>query len=1717
MKSRFFLISLNLVLPLWSADTNEFRYFPATLENTTLVDGTPLKFVSSAPSAPEEMTRGTAPAQPTQHWHWRENKGSGAGTDRGLFAAAGNHGNDAPMLLTTIAGLKPKTDYQVYGCFWIAGYTSDKATPSGNSLWDIRLGCGLSEMMGYGYKTNTGFPVTIQSGDERPWGDGLRDKEEDRRMLSANLGTVRTDAKGSLIVYVDDQPGDIHQARTWYDGIGVLPAKEKARIGAGAPGALHRAVRCADWEMVRRELEAGADINALDRDGLTPLFYNCVDPDLKRIESLLKAGARPDVEGQALSPLWAAATAGRADLAALLLKSGAKIPLDPPSEDYNRKKLKINGRAHPAVAAIHSGSTPVLKLLLDKEPELDLDLLYSIDYEPKLIKKIGQPFAVMDAVVASHPEMAEYLISLGCQIEINKNGGDSSKSKKLSDNFPGSRQLLVAAAMAGSPMHGVVSALARRGVKLVDKDVTEYAFLVPWDALSAAAFAGDAVMVRQLLPEADGASMLYQWNITTLAEAGGNREVVNMVKNRFSDMIMPKWQEHGADASEATEQRITDDARVFKLRNVPFTPQTHSRGEKVLAVISDPGSAGPAAALTAKASAVEGWICVEREQIDSLLRESRLAKPWDDAAQDMSRIGDKLAADLLIIVSKLESKDLNLLRLEAVDVRSGLPIDRLHIDEKSFKPNEFCDKYLADIRNKLEERLSGKELIAVTLLPITVDENLPGSNFLEGMLHGGLLQQIDQTPDTIALTRDQMQPLAEEKILGKSGDLLGAAWTIEGGLHSLEGNQVELALRVRSLGKNGEAHDVKATGNTGDIQSLVRDAWAKIPAIIKPDANSVKTPNDGQRAGNEAARLLRESEWLHHIGRNHDAAALVDSALYLGADSLQTNMLRMRIHMAKRKFRPFAGHAYAYPNPVYFSSSMPMSPRWVDKAAQHLPEFLELLRINSECFERIEKLIPEATVKSTSGGPMNDFLSNIYTLVFYRSVLLPGLMTEENTVLLKEFDGEFESHIKRIFDMITPSNQECTLLLHFKYINNAQLRAVPALADSLAEAVVRIFDCSDFQLHFIGDFADFFRVYGWKWTTGYVPGRSSMLCDALEKAVIKSNSPFKNLRMAEIKFLRSCGEQRTVAARELLEVRIATLSTVRKPIVDWVHAYDLACWSPMPTSDTDFYPAFDLRHGDSLIPSLLYTPGITPDRIFRQSQYSDIAASLYVVRKNSVSGYSSARLADHLELRMNRMVEGNEPAGEFDGLLASAHLIDRMLGVDVAKSLEPKVLRIRPKENRKGFGSHNQFPFVEYEGAVKGRILVDLCSGITNKPAMWIDQVVDPKNRHILWGVLQPYEERDFKLNQPNMPDGSIPLFSCGHPWLLAVDCRNGSVVHKINLDTACGYTKATSQRVQFGNIINQGLFFNDTHILVQITWMPDEDRKAVCSTLLVNRTTGSVEKIEEPLNFYELMMPDYGQPYNPVVGLGDSFYIVQIIDNRGTLLWRVKPGTKPELLAKSGRRPEKTPFDAQDRAICYVNKDGGKLIAASSWNYFGRFDPQSGNWTTDPERTDAQGKGFVENLERRDYHATIFPHHLFKREDGKTDAFGAPDCSKPGQLEFQKLNRPISYLPVDLRIPDSYVGRFQVLSKPLGTNETLPISSDQLEYEWVNVADYARSLSMRPGILNQTESHFVLGAHVYPGRSHHIIGSGTYLPFLWAIDKAEMSEGMQRASEKQK
>jgi ankyrin repeat protein len=73
-------------------------------------------------------------------------------------------------------------------------------------------------------------------------------------------------------------------------------------------------------------IERGEAVDALDREGRTPLFYAVMDGDLGITAELIRRGANPAAQDRGFeTPLHFAAREYRNDVAELLLKSGASV------------------------------------------------------------------------------------------------------------------------------------------------------------------------------------------------------------------------------------------------------------------------------------------------------------------------------------------------------------------------------------------------------------------------------------------------------------------------------------------------------------------------------------------------------------------------------------------------------------------------------------------------------------------------------------------------------------------------------------------------------------------------------------------------------------------------------------------------------------------------------------------------------------------------------------------------------------------------------------------------------------------------------------------------------------------------------------------------------------------------------------------------------------------------------------------------------------------------------------------------------------------------------------------------------------------------------------------------------------------------------------------------------------------------------------------------
>ena len=275
-------------------------------------------------------------------------------------------------------------------------------------------------------------------------------------LVRARLGVSRAGKDGTLPVFFADYPYRKPSGPAWIDGIALRPAQPGVPMEPGIePGArLHLALRAGDSVTIRRELEMDADVNAFDEENLTPLFYAAAVGDAPMVRQLLEKGADPNQAHQSIPPLSAAATSSSVEVVKLLLDAGAELPLTV-AEDSGKLAQPIHpAYLHPVVAAIRAGSLPVLKLLMARAPELDIQSLVPFGQTVELgsLRPPTQSF-ILDAMMRREWEMAGFLIDHGCQM-LQENGNLDLMG----------RRLIARAAAAGEGGLPAVEALLRRGV-----------------------------------------------------------------------------------------------------------------------------------------------------------------------------------------------------------------------------------------------------------------------------------------------------------------------------------------------------------------------------------------------------------------------------------------------------------------------------------------------------------------------------------------------------------------------------------------------------------------------------------------------------------------------------------------------------------------------------------------------------------------------------------------------------------------------------------------------------------------------------------------------------------------------------------------------------------------------------------------------------------------------------------------------------------------------------------------------------------------------------------------------------------------------------------------------------------------------------------------------------------------------------------------------------
>ena len=204
-----------------------------------------------------------------------------------------------------------------------------------------------------------------------------------------------------------------------------LPAKYEGM-------SLHDAIRDKDMQALQAFIQSGANVNAKNYNGKTPLHL-AVLYQPEAVQPLIAAGADVNAKSEnGSTPLYAAVVGGKSEAIQLLIDAGA---------DVNAKNE--NGST-PLYAAIFDGKSEAIQLLIDAGADVNargnygqLPLNVAIRYHPQAIptlikagadvnaKDSNEITPLYEAVVGGKSEVIQLLIDAGADVQAKNHNGQT--------------------------------------------------------------------------------------------------------------------------------------------------------------------------------------------------------------------------------------------------------------------------------------------------------------------------------------------------------------------------------------------------------------------------------------------------------------------------------------------------------------------------------------------------------------------------------------------------------------------------------------------------------------------------------------------------------------------------------------------------------------------------------------------------------------------------------------------------------------------------------------------------------------------------------------------------------------------------------------------------------------------------------------------------------------------------------------------------------------------------------------------------------------------------------------------------------------------------------------------------------------------------------------------------------------------------------------------
>ncbi len=783
----------------------------------------------------------------------------------------------------------------------------------------------------------------------------------------------------------------------------------------GAP--LSYAIRCADSAATQRALEAGVNPNHLDAAGASPLYHAVITRNPQLVEILLKAGARPDIDGQSKEPLWAACVNGDLEIIAALLNHGANPEAGaPPLRAVN--------------AAILSGRVPVLRRLIDARPGMALPYLFARNQNHFEMSSSGAGNYVYDALIQRHYEMAEFLVLQGA-VKADRAILSSLLFEAVSHD-PQAALVVDALLKAGAD--------PRERVGYGRLSIWGRELMRPTSAVEAAARMGHAALMEKLSAGVFDQSSMDR--LLTCALNSGNEETVQAVRARFPDArpIKPARRRLNSsfllgpetDPRNSWDTQASAEILLHPRLKPPPAADTTPGGKTRVAVIPDQRSGPEADLLSARLSMAKDMEVLDREEIANALRERDFAF---GERRNLTGVGDQLRADELVLVSKPGSGDAGVLRAEIVDVTTGLVTSRMHAAAAAFDPDDWVGRIssaIARSREKFKNPDGG--LHAVTLLGVGTIEGMAGADTARSLISAALMAEVDAMPGCIAMTRLQMKPVIEEQALGGTASLWKNGWALQAGVALTEDRRMVLRLRINNL-NGGGSFDVETTGPPGDVAKCVRQAWAEL--VTKSNLGKAGVI-PASITSDEAEVLLEEAQWRYRLREFEAASRLADTASLMGNSDPETQ--RMRIDARVRALLP------------------PPETADVGTMLEDAGAWHEIVSLMNENFDVVHTAAVERTKRFRDEdlhGP-SFWLSYLLT---YRAGTFDWAADKEQKTVLKDFDKEFERWCRRLFAKCMEAPETGWLILQPSQLDDSMrqldFHAFPWLADLMADWLVK--------------------------------------------------------------------------------------------------------------------------------------------------------------------------------------------------------------------------------------------------------------------------------------------------------------------------------------------------------------------------------------------------------------------------------------------------------------------------------------------------------------------------------------------------------------------------------------------------------------------------------------------------------------------------------------